>query len=165
MQQNDIIMVNVVGTNGTTRHQKTIAEKFNGAGNILNQDGQIDGTRKDVLRNLPNGATVSKAPDFPTSQFLAAQAKGAAGIEEIKAIQIAYAEQFAAWEKSNGGGNENLQVAKAVLDYAKEFHGFQETDGDHFVMKLENLDVVTTTLNDGRTLFTVGGTAVFGAAA
>lgn len=162
MQLNDIIMVNVTGTNGTTRHQKTITRRFNGAGLPLNDDGQVDGTSGEVLRNLPTGQT-SKAPDFPTAQFLAAQGKGAAGIEEIKAIQIAYAEQFAAWEKSQGGGNEPLQIAKAVLEYTKEFHGFQETDGDHFVMKLENLDVVTTTLKDGRSLFTTSGTAVFGA--
>lgn len=162
MQQNDIIMVNVVGTNGTTRHQKTITAKFNGAGLPLNADGKIDGSSTEVLRNLPNG-TVSKAPDFPAAAFAAAQAKGLAGVDEIKAIQIAYAEQFAAWEKSQGGGNTNLQLAKAVLEYAKEFHGFIETDGDAFVMKLENLDVSTTTLNDGRTLFTVAGTAVFGA--
>jgi hypothetical protein len=162
MQQNDIIMVNVVGTNGTTRHQKTISEKFNGAGLPLNADGQVDGVRADRLRNLPNGS-VTKAPDFPAVAFAAAQAKGLAGVDEIKAIQIAYAEQFAAWEKSQGGGNANLQVAKSVLEYAKEFHSFIETDGDAFVMKLENLDVSTTTLNDGRTLYTVAGTAVFGA--
>ena len=162
MQLNDIIMVNVTGTNGTTRHQKTITRRFNGAGLPLNDDGQVDGTSKEVLRNLPGGAT-SKAPDFPTEAFLAAQAKGIAGIAEIKAIQVAFAEQFVAWEKSQGGGNENLQVAKSVLEYAKEFHGFIDNgDGDAFIMKLENLDVVTTTLKDSRTLFTVSGTAVFG---
>lgn len=161
MQQNDIIMVNVTGTNGTTRHQKTITRRFNGAGLPLNDNGQVDASNAEVLRNLPNGQ-VAKAPDFPTDQFAAAQMKGPAGIDEIKAIQIAYAEQFAAWEKSQGGGSENLQIAKSVLDYAKEFHGFQEVDGDHFVMKLENLDVVTTQLSDGRTLYTTTGTAVFG---
>lgn len=162
MQLNDIIMVNVVGTNGTTRHQKTITAKFNGGGLPLNADGKIDGASTEVLRGLPNGS-VSKAPDFPATAFAAAQAKGLAGVDEIKAIQIAYAEQFAAWEKSQGGGNANLQLAKSVLEYAKEYHGFIETDGDAFVMKLENLDVSTTTLNDGRTLYTVAGTAVFGA--
>jgi hypothetical protein len=161
VQQNDIIMVNVTGTNGTTRHQKTITRRFNGAGTPLNDDGQADLGNKEQLRNLPSGA-MTQAPDFPTAQFIAAQSKGLDGVNEIKAIQIAYAEQFAAWEKSQGGGNENLQVAKSVLDYAKEFHGFREEDGDHFVMKLENLDVVTTTLSDGRTLYTTTGTAVFG---
>jgi len=161
MQQNDIIMVNVTGTNGTTRHQKTITRRFNGTGLPLNDDGQVDSGSTESLRNLPTGQ-VSKAPDFPMAQFVAAQAKGTEGLSEIKAIQIAYAEQFAAWEKSQGGGNESLQIAKSVLDYTKEFHGFQETDGDHFVMKLENLDVVSTTLADSRTLFTVSGTAIFG---
>lgn len=163
MQTQDIVMINVTGTNGTTRHQKTITRRFNGMGLPLNDDGQVDAANAEVLRNLPTGAAVSKAPDFPTAQFLAAQGKGAAGIDEIKAIQIAYAEQFAAWEKSQGGGNANLQIAKSVLEYTKEFHGFIETDGDAFVMKLENLDVTQTTLKDGRSLFTVAGTAVFGA--
>jgi hypothetical protein len=161
MNTSDIVIVNVTGTNGTTRHQKTITRRFNGAGLPLNDDGQVDGTSTERLSNLPTG-TVSKAPDFPTSQFLAAQSKGAEGIEEIKAIQLAYAQQFAAWEKSQGGGNDNLQVAKSVLEYAKTFHGFAEEDGDHFVMKLENLDVVTTQLSDGRSLFTVAGSAIFG---
>ena len=163
MQQNDIIMVNVTGTNGTTRHQKTITRRFNGAGLPLNDDGQVDATSKEALRNLPSGATAT-APDFPMAQFVAAQAKGAAGLDEIKAIQIAYAEQFAAWEKSQGGGNESVQIAKSVLEYAKEFHNFSEVDNsEQFIMKLENLDVTSTTLKDGRTLATVAGTAVFGA--
>jgi hypothetical protein len=161
MQSNDIVMVNVTGTNGTTRHQKTISRRFNGAGLPLNDDGKPVGDSAEVLRNLPSG-TATKAPDFPTAKFLEAQGKGAEGAAEIKAIQIAYAQQFSDWEKSQGGGSENLQVAKSVLEYAKEFHAFQETDGDHFVMKLDNLDVVTTTLSDGRTLYTVTGTAVFG---
>jgi hypothetical protein len=161
MNVNDIVMINVTGTNGTTRHQKTITRRFNGAGLPLNDDGQVDASSAEALRNLPSGGGV-KAPDFPTAQFLAAQSKGFEGVDEIKTIQIAYAEQFAAWEKSQGGGNENLQIAKSVLGYAKEFHGFQEVDGDHFVMKLENLDVVTTQLKDGRTLFTTTGTAIFG---
>ncbi len=162
MQLNDIIMVNVTGTNGTTRHQKTITRRFNGAGFPLNDDGQIDGGNVEALRSLPSG-TVSKAPDFPMTQFLSAQAKGMDGLDEIKAIQLAYAEQFAAWEKSQGGGNEPLQIAKSVLEYAKEFHNFAEVDNsEQFIMKLENLDVVSTTLKDGRTLWTTTGTAVFG---
>lgn len=164
MQNNDIIMVNVTGTNGTTRHQKTITRRFNGAGLPLNDDGMVDAGSKEALRNLPTGI-VSKAPDFPAAEFAAAQAKGPAGASEIKAIQLAYAEQFAAWEKAQGGGNEALQIAKSVLEYTKEFHGFREEDGDHFVMKLENLDVVQTALKDGRSLFTTTGTAVFGASA
>jgi len=162
MTSNDIVMINVTGTNGTTRHQKTITRRFNGDGMPLNDDGQVEAGNVERLRSLPNGLVV-QAPDFPTSQFLTAQQKGSAGIDEIKAIQIAYAEQFAAWEKSQGGGNENLQIAKSVLEYAKEFHAFREEDGDHFVMKLENLDVVTAQLKDGRTLYTTTGTAVFGA--
>jgi hypothetical protein len=159
MKTTDLIMLNVTGTNGTTRNQKTISRRFNGLGQDLDDNGQPSG-KADVLRNLPIDGQSSKAPDFPTAAFVEAQAKGDAAT--LKQIQIAYAEQFSQWEKSQGGGNENLQVAKSALEYTKEFHGFREEDGDHFVMKLENLDVVTTTLKDGRTLYTVAGTAVFG---
>ena len=162
MQLNDIIMVNVTGTNGTTRHQKTITRRFNGAGQPLNDNGQVDFGSTEVLRNLPTGSS-APAPDFPIEKFKAAQAKGAAGAAELSAIQVAYAEQYSQWEKSQSGGSESLETAKSVLAYTKEFHDFREEDGNHFVMKLENLDVSQQKLNDGRTLSTVSGTAVFGA--
>lgn len=169
MQANDIVMVNVTGTNGTTRHQKNISRSFNGAGSRINDNGQVDDTTGEVLRNLP-GASSGAAPEFPAAEFAQAQkdtgssdpAVKAKGVEKIKAIQIAYATLIQQWEKSQGGGNEKLVLAKAVLEYTKEFHGFKETDGDWFVMKLENLDVTTTALNDGRTMYQVAGTAVFG---
>lgn len=169
MKQNDIVMVNVTGTNGTTRHQKNISRSFNGAGQRIDDNGKIDTTSGEVLRNLP-GASSGAAPEFPAAEFAQAQAKTgsadpadkAKGLEQIKAIQIAYATLINQWEKSQGGGNEKVVLAKSVLEYTKEFHGFQETDGDHFVMKLENLDVTTIALNDGRTMYQVAGTAVFG---
>lgn len=170
MNTQDIIMVNVTGTNGATRHQKTISRQFNGAGQRLTDDGKVDVTATEVLRNLPGGSGTA-APEFPSAEFAAAQAKTASnnpslkqeGLTEIKAIQLAYANQINAWEKSQGGGNEKLQLAKSVLEYTKEFHDFKEVDGDWFVMKLENLDVTTVKLNDGRTMYQVTGTAIFGA--
>lgn len=169
MKANDIVMVNVTGTNGTTRHQKNISRSFNGAGERLTDNGQVDNSSGERLRNLP-GAASAAAPEFPTAQFAQAQqdtgssdpAVKAKGVETIKSIQIAYAQLIQQWEKAQGGGNEKLVLAKSVLEYAKEFHGFKEVDGDWFVMKLENLDVTTTTLNDGRTMYQVAGTAVFG---
>lgn len=169
MQNQDIIMVNVTGTNGQTRNQKTISRQFNGLGQRLNDDGKVDGASPEALRNLPGGSGTA-APEFPSAAFAAAQSKTtssdssvkAQGLAEIKQIQLAFAQQITAWEKSLGGGNEKLQLAKSVLDYTKEFHGFREEDGNWFVIKLENLDVTTTKLNDGRTMYQVAGTAVFG---
>lgn len=169
MQSNDIIMVNVTGTNGTTRNQRTISRSFDGTGKRLNEAGQQDTNSAEILRNLPSGA-VAEPPAFPAEAHAAALGKmassnaatKAAGVEEAKQIQLAYAEQINAWEKLQGGGNEKLQIAKAVLEFTKEFHEFREDDGNHFVMKLENLDVTTTALADGRTMYQVTGTAIFG---
>jgi hypothetical protein len=161
MQQNDIVIVNVVGTNGSTRNQKTVTRRFNGAGQPLNDDGQVSGASAEALRNLPSGET-QKAPDFPMPEYLAAQNKGAAGAEEVQQILIAHAERTEAWKKSIGGGNEDLQIVKSVIEYTKEFHNFKEQDGNWFVIKPENLAVTKQTLPDKRTLFTVAGTAVFG---
>lgn len=160
MQANDIVLVNVTGTNGTTRHQKTIARRFNGAGQALNDNGQVDVTAKEALRNLPSGVAANP-PEFPMAEFNAASA--AKDIARLKAIQLAYGTKLKEWEQAQGGGSEELQIAKSVLEYTKEFHGFRETDGDHFIMKLENLDVTKAPLPDGRTVYTVAGTAVFGA--
>ena len=169
MQQNDIIMVNVTGTNGTTRNQKTISRQFNGAGQRLNDNGQVDLSTGEVLRNLPTGSGVA-APEFPQAEFAAAQAKmgssdpavKAQGVKEVKEIQLAFATLINQWEKQQGGGSEKLVLVKSVLNYTKEFHGFSEEDGNHFVIKPENLDVTTVALADGRSMYQVAGTAVFG---
>jgi hypothetical protein len=168
MQANDIVILNVTGTNGATRHQKTITRRFNGAGQPLNDDGKVDGGSQEVLRDLPNGDAVSKAPDFPQAEFFAAQqmtqnpATRDEGVEKLKTIQLAWANQLQAWESSSNGGSEPVQIAKSALAYLKEFHGFREDDGDWFVLKQENLDVVQTQLPDSRSLYTVSGTAIFG---
>lgn len=160
MQSQDLVFINVVGVNGTTRNQRAITEKFNGAGVHINDKGEASG-KPDVLNGLPNGAA-SPAPEFPAAEYAAAAQKGAAGAEEVKAIMLAHSERVAKWEKSQTGGSEKLQIVKSVLAYAEKYHGFKQTDGDWFVLKAENLDVNTTTLPDGRTLTTVAGTAVFG---
>jgi hypothetical protein len=169
MNVNDIVMVNVTGTNGSTRHQKNVSRQFSGAGIRLTDDGKPDTSSGEVLRNLPTGASTA-APDFPAAKFAEIQALTASkdgavkakAVADLKALNYAFAEQVQKWEKASGGGDENLQIAKSVLAYAKEFHDFRETDGDWFVMKLENLDVTQIKLNDGRSMFQVTGTAVFG---
>lgn len=161
MKSTDIIQINVVGTNGETRHQKNIARAFNGAGQLVDDNGVPVSGSSEVLKNLPSGAG-APLPEFPTQKLLTAQAKGAAGLDEIKAIQMAYAQQVSEYEKANQGGNEKLQIAKSVLEYTKEVHGFREEDGNHFVMKLSDLEVFSATAKDGRTIYTVAGAAVFG---
>jgi hypothetical protein len=159
MKTTDLIRVNVTGTNGSTRKQSTISRVFDGTGARLDDKGQPYGG-DEHLTNLPGDAATT-IPPFPTEAFQAAMA--ANKVDEVKKIQLAYAQKIAEFEAQQGGGNESLQLAKAVLEYAKKFHGFREQDGDWFVMKLDNLDVSTLTLHDGRTMYTVQGAAVFGA--
>jgi hypothetical protein len=159
MKTTDLIRINVTGTNGSTRKQSTISRVFDGAGNKLTDQGQVDGSSNEKLVNLP-GDGASSLPPFPADEFQKALAAG--DVESVKKIQLAYAERVAEFEAQSGGGNESLQLAKAVLEYAKKYHNFHEEDGNHFVMKLENLDVSKMTLKDQRTMYTVQGTAVFG---
>lgn len=160
MQAKDLIILNVTGTNGVSRNQKTISKRFNGLGQVLDDNGQPTGAA-DKLRNLPTGE-VALPPAFPGDAFGAAQLRG--DVAKMRSIQDAYGQQLAAWERSTKGGNEAVQIAKSALEYAKEFHAFSDRERDDaFIMKLENIDVTQTKLADGRTLYTVAGTAVFGA--
>lgn len=161
MNQQDIIMLSVVGTNGSTRQQRTIATRFNGLGEELNNQGQpvVGGAR---LRGLPTGASAS-APSFPIDSYTTAIGKGTAGAAEARAILQAHEQKVAAWEKESGGG-ATTQVASAALLYLKEVHDFsiEADDSKRFVVKRENIDVSVQDLPDGRSLYTVAGTAVFG---
>lgn len=160
MQGTDIIRVNVTGTNGQSRKQSTISRVFDGLGRRLTDKGAVDQNSSEILRSLPNGGVTQEMPEFPQSDF--DKARSAKNAKRVQEIQIEYAERVAEWEKVTGGGNESLQIAKAVLAYAKEFHDFSEDNADKFVMKLDNLDVSTQELPDKRAMYIVSGTAVFG---
>lgn len=170
MQTQDIIIVNVTGTNGATRHQKNISRTFNGAGQPLNDDGKVRNDIDEVLLNLPTGGAAGDQPVFPQDKFndavkrMSSQSASdrAQAVQAQKEIQLAYADQLTAWEKKQGGGNEKLQIAKSVLEYTKTYHEFHEEDGNWFVMKLDNLEVVQSSLPDKRSVYQVSGTAVFG---
>lgn len=164
MLSTDLIMVNVSGVNGTTRHTKAIVRSFNGDGLEIDDSGNTKASSVERLRNLPTGQG-TQAPEFPMAQFNAARAKGLAGAAELKQIQDAYNKQYTAWLSSQNGGTVEAQLAKSVLAYAKEFHGFREKDeGEYFVLRAEDLDVTVNETN-GRKTYVVAGTAVFGAAA
>lgn len=161
MKNTDLIVVNITGTNGSTRNQRTVTRVFDGTGTALNDQGKPAGLA-DTLRNLPTEGSI-KAPDFPAQAYAAAQQKGEAGIAEGMAILKAFQEQVQAVEASANGGSTEAQIAKSVLAYLEEFHGFKQTDGDHFVIKLDDIDVTRQTLPDGRSSYLVAGSAVFGA--
>ena len=157
MQTNDLIIINVIGTNGTTRQQRTITRRFNGAGLELDDKGTAISVAA-VLKNLPTGT--ASAPPLPTDEYNAAVATG--DVSKIQAVMMAHAERVVAWQKTQGGGSDELALAKAVQDYCVEVHGFVREDAEAFVLKLDDIDVTKDTLKDGRSLYTVSGTAVFG---
>jgi hypothetical protein len=159
MQNTDIILVNVVGTNGTTREQRTITRRFNGAGVALDDKGKPN-FEEAGLKNLPSG-TGAQAPNFPQDEYAKAQATGKA--DEIQKVLLAHAKQVEQWQKTQGGGSEELALAKAVQDYCVEVHGFVREDAEAFVLKLDDIDVKRDELPDKRSLYTVSGAAVFGA--
>jgi len=145
-----IIMLNVVGTNPTTRTQKPVTARFDVAtGALISGEGPF-------TMALAVGSAV---PDFPIATYQVAQA--ANDLEAVSKILIAHAEQVKA-AKASGGGSRELQIAREAQRYCVEKHGFIVEDGDGYVLKLENLDVQVNKLPDGGELFVVAGTAVFG---
>lgn len=164
MQGSDIIMVNVTGTNGSQRHTKAITRRFSGVGIELDDDGQAKSGSTETLNDLPSGSAQKAPPAFPQTSFNAAAALGAAGLPKMKEIQAAYNQELAAYEQALGGGSPASKLVSSVLGYLQKVHNFsiEADDSSKFVVKRENLEVNTHTLADGRTLWTVTGTAIFG---
>ena len=148
------ILVNVNGTNKETREQKAVFGRFNGEGKPIDNTGNvISGTALALL------GTATDAPAFPIAEYTAAVKAG--DIDGMAAITSAHQDVVEAWTENQGGSVE-LQIANAVLDYCVKEHGFLREDGNGFVLKLDNLDVQRNELKDGRKMYTVSGTAVFG---
>ena len=153
----DTILVNVNGTNKETREQKAVFGRFNGEGAPIDNTGNvISGTALKFLGD------VSDAPAFPIAEYTAAVKSG--DLEGMAAITSAHQDLVEAWTENQGGSKE-LQIANAVLEYCVTEHGFLRDDGNGFVLKLDNLDVQRNELKDGRKMYTVSGTAVFGSEA
>jgi hypothetical protein len=159
MSLKNLILLNVIGTNGQTRQQKVVAERFDTEGHILDAQGNVVPGKPGLTLMLGGVA----APDFPALEYAAAQKSGDKA--KISAVLLAHSEMVAAWEASNEGGTDELKIAKACLQYCVDHQGFLDHDGDGFVLKLENLDITVNDLTTGGKLYTVAGTAVFGRAA
>lgn len=162
MKPTDLIYVNVTGTNHSTRNTKAITERFDGLGIAIDANGTALSTIP-TLKNLPAAGGASKAmPLFPIAEIQAAQKVN--DVPQVKAIQLAYAEQVKAYEAEQGSVSPNQAVAKSVMQYLEEVHGFrQEDSSSHFILKADDIDVTVAALADsGRTLYTVSATAVFG---
>lgn len=150
------IVVNVVGTNEATRQRKFVNARFNLLGQAVDDTGNVAPSKPGLKLNLSGAA---KAPDFPAGEYATAQASG--NPESVNAVIVKHAEQVEAWQNASGGGTPELQIANAVHAYCIKEEGFLATDGQGYVLSLDNLDVKTDTLESG-VLYTVAGTAVFG---
>lgn len=160
LKPQDLIVVQVNGTNPETRQTKAFSARFTGEGVRVDDFGNPM-PAKPGLTNLPTGTGGGAVaiPEFPHAAFASAQAKG--DLKGVKEIQLSYAQALNAVEKQNGGVNPLQQIVSRVLDYAYQNEGFLAQDGNGFVLKQENLSVTPVTVQD-KTIYQISGTAVYG---
>ncbi len=161
MQSTDLLFLNVIGTNHSIRNTRTITKSFDGLGREVNDKGEVINATPQLL-NLPAaGGVTRQMPAFPVAEVLAAQA--ANDVPQVKALQIAYAEQVKAYEAETGAITPNAQIGRSVMSYLERVHDFRQVDSpDHFVLKPDDIDVTVVAMPDGRSLYTVSASAVFG---
>lgn len=151
------ILIAVSGTHQQTRQSKGVTQWFNSDGSAIDAQGNLQSGVPALDLSLLNVS--AQPPEFPQVAWQAAMASGdGPAMEELLAT---HQEAFAAYQSSVGGGAIELQLAKLAHGYVKQHHGFQEEDGDHFVLKQDDMDVVIAELADGKQ-YTISGTAVFG---
>ena len=156
MQTSDFIILTVTGRNPETRGTIDVLERFNGQGLVVDGSGNtVSG--KNGLKLALGG---SKAPEFPVQEYEAARQAG--DKEKMNQLMVASAERLSAWQQQAGGGSEQLQLVRAAIQWLVEEKGFLTTDGNGFVIKEDNLDVTSQVNKEGRTIYTIAGTAVFG---
>lgn len=155
----DLVFVSVVGVNGTTRKTKTVSQFFNGVGSPVDQNGQPTSATNGSLAGL---AKLNAAP-LPTFDAVAYQALIKGG--NASAAKSMLQGHLAAVEDAQADGSIESGLLDSVYTWLCQFHGFRADDGDWFVLKREDLDIVVDTLPSqaDRKLYTVSAQAVFGA--
>lgn len=156
---NGIISVIVVGTNETTRQTKTIDEKFNLKGELLDANGAVVAGAPGLDLSFENTAP-EPVIDNDALKLAASQGDKPAMDALLAEFGVAVEE----WQKSSNGGSIELQLAKATHSYCINVHGFLNEDGDGYVLPIKNLNV-STNVGEKTTVYVVAGTAVFGLAA
>ena len=156
MQANDFIILTVTGRNPETRGTVDVLERFNGTGKVVDGSGNV--VEGKLGLKIALGGT--QAPSFPQQEFEAARAAG--DKTKMHEIMVAAAEQLSAWESQSEGGSEQLQLVRAAIAWLVAEKGFLTEDGDGYVIKEDNLDVTSQLNKEGRTIWTIAGTAVFG---
>ena len=156
---NGIISVIVVGTNEATRQTKTIDEKFNLKGELLDANGAVVVNAPGLILNFDD---TTPEPVFDNEALKLAASQG--DKLQMDTLLSGFADAMEEWQKSSNGGSIELQLAKAVHQYCINVHGFLNEDGDGYVLPIKNLNV-STNVGETTTVYVVAGTAVFGMAA
>lgn len=159
MQTQDLIFIDVVGTNGSTRQQRAILHRFNGAGQPIDDKGNsVGGNALPGSFPIGGGAPV---PPFPTADYNKLAAANDA--DGVKTLLKSYQQQVEAASIGSGSGSEEVQLVDRIMGFLSKYEGVQEQDGNHFVLNRKDLSVTVLPLHDGRKLYKVTGAAVFGA--
>jgi hypothetical protein len=158
LQPNDRIIVTLAAVQGGKGGQRIpISVSFNGNGQ------QIDAMGYTMPYGTP-GLTVlggsKPAPVFPEAEYQRAVQFN----DRTSANKIVERHQLAVsqWENS---GDKSLQdrIGEAVLTFLEKNHGIKQTDGEHPVLKREDL-TVKPAYRDGTNpvVFTVQATPIWG---
>lgn len=155
----DLIFVSVVGVNGTTRKTKTVSQFFNGGGQPVDSNGQPTNIGIAPLKGL-SGLSGVNLPPFNADTYQALVKTGA-----TTAAAAMLESHMAAVQAAKSTGSIEVALLDRVYEWLCQQHGFRSDDGDWFVLKREDLDVVVDQLPSqaDRSLYTISATAVFGA--
>lgn len=130
----DQISVNLVATkpDGT---RMSAAGLFNHMGNAVTPDGKEEIGKPGLHVELLGGAS---QPEFPAKKYQELVESGQ--VEAAEDLKTAYEMELANWQDQ---GNLSLPdaIAAAALDWADRLHGVKTTDGDHPVVKPEQVVV------------------------
>lgn len=154
IQPNDLIHVTLAATKnapGNSPKRFSIAATFDGAGYQLDAQGQRMTALPELKFNLNAlNNNIGAAPTFPYTEYAQAVARGQAegkGLAYADAVRSEFEAKKMGYDQAINGAGKTATVADvvtdAVLSWAKEAHGVQETDGDHPVVKRS--EIITKT--------------------
>lgn len=160
----DKIIVNIAAVKGGEGKgvRLPVGITFNGLGQQLNPDGSV--SRAAGLR-VP-GAAAGAAPVFDERGFN--QATAAGDRREADRIAQAYADASDAFDRAQGGaggqgGTLGQRIGNAVVQFVCDNYGAKETEGDHVIVRREEIIVKPVhRYNDAPVVFLVQMAPVWG---
>lgn len=131
----DRIEVVLAAQHGGSGERKAVAQSFNHLGEAVDVQGKsLPGTIGLELAMLSGAA----APEFPLAKYQELIATGQIeGAEDLKEQYQMALEQF----ESGGGLTIEDRIGNSALDWADKAHGVKQIDGNHFVIKPDQVAV------------------------